>query len=112
MGRIIALPCTVKEKRNEVILDPRSDFRNLVEEYMGSEAAHLYDDILEELEEEIDTQYEYGERHLYGDDYGIISKASLRQLQDVLHDLEDVVSEKSLNRDRLEKIITSLDGIL
>jgi hypothetical protein len=83
-----------------------------VEEYMGYEAARLYEGILEELEEEIDTQYEYGERHLYGDDYGIISKASLRQLQDVLHDLEDVVSAKSIKRKRLDEIITSLDGIL
>jgi hypothetical protein len=80
-----------------------------VEEYMGYEAADLFDEILEEVAEEIDDLYAEGKRRPDGDDYEAISDGYRGQLVDILNDLKEVVFAKRLNRKRLEEITMNLE---
>ena len=109
MGHIITLPCVIKAKRNETILDPRRDFRYLIEEYMGYEAANLFDEILVEVEEEVDELYATNQRHPDGDDYESISDGYRGLLVDTMNDLHEVLTQKRINRKRLEEIHDRLD---
>lgn len=102
MGHVI----TLKGERNAVILDPRREFRELVEEYMGCEAATLFDEIISEVQEEIEDRY------AGGDDYEAISDGYRGQLVDVMNDIEEILCAKRINRKRLEGIYLNLNNNL
>lgn len=109
MGHIITLPCVVKAKRNETISDLRNDFRYLVEEYMGYEAANVFDEVLKDVESEIDEMYATGTRHPAGDDYEAISDGFRGLLVDTMNDLHEVLMQQRISRKRLDKIYDRLN---
>lgn len=110
MGHVITLPCTVKVKRNETILDPRKDFRYLIEEYMGYDAAQLFDEILSEVEEEVDEMYASGKRTPEGfDDYESIADAYCNELVSTMNALKEQLDKPRLNRKAIEEIYNNLN---
>ena len=55
MGHILSIPAVVKEKRQEIILEPEKNLGELIREYIGTEAEDMYysflrNDIREEVE--------------------------------------------------------------
>ena len=110
MGQIITTPCVVKSRKNHTILDTHRDFRYLIEEYMGYEAANLFDEILKDVEAEVDEMYGNGERTPEGyDNYEAMAESYHRLLVDTMNDLHEVLSQQRLSRKRLEEIHKNID---
>lgn len=56
MGHILSIPAVVKAKRNEILLEPKENLGELIEEYIGTEAKDIYFEITEAPEDDKDWQ--------------------------------------------------------
>lgn len=51
MGCVIEIPAVTKTAKTEIILFPENDMYYLVKEYLGDDAAKIYDEMLTELQD-------------------------------------------------------------
>lgn len=53
MGSVISIPAINKPETTKTILEPRDDLREIIDEYLGMDAAKLYDEVIETAEQDI-----------------------------------------------------------
>lgn len=53
MGSVIGIPAINKPETTKTILEPRDDLREIIDEYLGMDAAKLYDEVIETAEQDI-----------------------------------------------------------
>lgn len=98
MGHVIMIEPQIRARRTMAILNPRDELRKIIEADMGTDVANLYDEVICELEE-----------NGTGDDYEAISDGYRNKLVDVMNELHEIVMQKRLNRDRLERLYERLN---
>ena len=100
MGHIIEIPRIVRRKKeNRVILNPREDLREIIDDVLGGEVARLFDGVIMELE---DDQPE-------GDDWESISDGYRNMLVDTMNELQEIVYANRLDRKRIERLYQQLN---
>jgi len=100
MGHIIEIPRIVRRKKEKrVILNPREDLREIIDDVLGGEVARLYDGVITELE---DDQPE-------GDDWESISDGYRNMLVDTMNELQEIVYANRLDRKRIERLYQQLN---
>ena len=113
MGHVLEIPRIIRRKKKIVtIFDDEADrdLRELIDEYLGMEAAYLFDQVLEQERENI--MEEYGIDEIPGDDYEKISDGYRNMLVDTMNELQEIVYAKRIDRKRLENLWKNLNNNL
>ena len=100
MGHIITTPCVVMGRKNHTILDPEADIKYLIEEYLGSEAVNLYDEVIEGYKEQLEE--------VLGDDYESIADGYRNELVSTMNALKEALDKPRLNRKSVETLYNNL----
>lgn len=90
MAHVIEIPPQIRTRQVMTILDPKKELREIIDADMGSDVADLYNEIICELEEDD-----------YGDNYEAIADSLRNFLVDCMNELQEIVMQKRLNRDKL-----------
>lgn len=99
MAHVITIPAVNKAQRNETMFSER-DFLLLVDEYMGMEARHYLEELIEGYEEQV--------KEVLGDDYESVADGYRNQLVDTMNTLKEELDKPRLNRKNVERIYKNL----
>lgn len=113
VGHVIEIPRIIRRKKKIVTIldsDADRDLRELIDEYLGMDAAHLFDQVIEQTEQDI--MEEYGIDGIPGDDYESISDGYRNMLVDTMNELQEIVYAKRIDRKRLENLWKNLHNNL
>ena len=95
---VIEIPPQIRQRQILTVLDPKRELREIIDADLGMEAAKLYDDILDEF------------RYVpTGDDYERIADGYHNMLVDVMNELGEIISQKRLDRKRIERLCEQLN---
>lgn len=97
MGHIITIEPQIRARQTVTILNPREDLREILDNDMGLEIANLFDEVICEAE----GPEEFG---CIGDNYEEIADGYYNMLSEFVDELEEILSQKRLNRGRLEHL--------
>lgn len=100
MGHIITIEPQIRARQTVTILNPVKDLREILDNDMGMEVANLFDEAIN------DAIYnaEIDEIKCKGDDYEKIADGYHNMLSEFVDELEEILSQKRLNRGRLERL--------
>ena len=97
MGQVIMIEPQIRARQTLTILNPREELRELINADMGTEVANLYDEVICEL---------YGKSNIC---YEAIADNYYNILVDCINDLKEIVMQKQLNREQLERLYRRLN---
>ena len=108
MGSVIEIPRIIRQKKKTITVFDNADrdLRELIDEYLGSDAANLFDQVLEQERQSI--MEEYGIDEIPGDDYEAISDGYRNMLVDTMNKLQEIVYANRLDRKKLEAVWKNL----
>ena len=109
MGSVIEIPRIIRRKKKMItVFDDEADrdLRELIDEYLGMDAARLFDQVLEQERQNI--MEEYGIDEIPGDDYEAISDGYRNMLVDTMNKLQEIVYANRLDRKKLEAVWKNL----
>ena len=98
MAHVITIPAVNKAQRNETMFSER-DFLLLVDEYMGMEARHYLEELIEGYEEQV--------KEVLG-----VADGYRNQLVDTMNALKEELDKPRLNRKNVERIYKNLHSNL
>jgi hypothetical protein len=99
MAHVITIPAVNKTQRNETMFSER-DFLLLVDEYMGMEARHYLEELIEDYKAEI--------KEVLGDDYESVADGYRNELVSTMNALKEELDKPRLNRKNVERIYKDL----
>lgn len=99
MGSVIHIPAVSLPETNLTVLEPKKELREIIDNYLGSDVANLYDEVIEEVEQDIWEIAEEGK---------VDTKDCDKSVYDLICELADTIPDYGAQQEEYDRLMDAI----